>query len=137
MDEKIELIHTMAYQQFIPLFVRAGLEIDENEECPEGLITCLELKDCRTENVYVIKAVAVEKEYRGNGLGVLLVREILNEAERRGADKVFLNAKIPDFYQKLGFEILQREKAPAISDCSTCSRYLHGCEPEIMVKKIS
>ena len=83
MDEKIELIHTMAYQQFIPLFVRAGL------------------------------------------------------AERRGADKVFLNAKIPDFYQKLGFEILQREKAPAISDCSTCSRYLHGCEPEIMVKKIS
>ena len=31
MDEKIELIHTMAYQQFIPLFVRAGLEIDENE----------------------------------------------------------------------------------------------------------
>lgn len=111
MDEKIELIHTMAYQQFIPLFVRAGLEIDENEECPEGLITCLELKDCRTEktvgaavlvyteNVYVIKAVAVEKEYRGNGLGVLLVREILNEAERRGADKVFLNAKIPDFYQ--------------------------------------
>ena len=90
-----------------------------------------------TENVYVIKAVAVEKEYRGNGLGVLLVREILNEAERRGADKVFLNAKIPDFYKKLGFEILQREKAPAISDCSTCSRYLHGCEPEIMVKKIS
>ena len=45
MDEKIELIHTMAYQQFIPLFVRAGLEIDENEECPEGLITCLELKE--------------------------------------------------------------------------------------------
>ena len=74
MDEKIELIHTMAYQQFIPLFVRAGLEIDENEECPEGLITCLELKDCRTEkivgaavlvyteNVYVIKAVAVETD---------------------------------------------------------------------------
>ena len=149
MDENIELIHTMAYQQFIPLFVRAGLEIDENEECPEGLITCLKLKDCRTEktagaavlvyteNVYVMKAVAVEKEDRGNGLGVLLVREILNEAERRGADKVFLNAKIPDFYQKLGFEILQREKAPAISDCSTCSRYLHGCKPEIMVKKIS
>ena len=65
----------------------------------------------------------------------MLVREILNEAERRGADKVFLNAKIPDFYQKLGFEILQREKAPAISDCSTCSRYLHGCKPEIMVKR--
>ena len=73
MDEKIELIHTMAYQQFIPLFVRAGLEIDENEECPEGLITCLELKDCRTEktvgaavlvyteNVYVMKAVAVKR----------------------------------------------------------------------------
>ena len=45
MDENIELIHTMAYQHFIPLFVLAGLEIDVNDECPVVLITCLELKD--------------------------------------------------------------------------------------------
>lgn len=150
MDEKsIKLIHTMEYKRFIPLFVRSGLEIDEKEECPAGLITCLELKKCGTdetigaavliytEDVYVIKAVAVEAEYRGKGYGIQLVRQMLDEAASRGADKVYLNAKIPEFYKKLGFETLQREKAPAISDCSECSRYLHGCEPEIMMKKIT
>lgn len=87
------------------------------------------------KDVFILKTVAVKKEFQGRGLGRLLVQRAEAEARKRGAQCLYLNAKVPEFYKKLGFEIIRRDDAPDISDCQNCHRYHNGCESEIMKKE--
>ena len=43
-----------------------------------------------------------------------------------------LVAKVPTFYQKLGFDIISREEATDISHCFTCEQFQVDCFPSIM-----
>ena len=65
----------------IPMFIEEGLEMEPDSEEPEGLLTCLEVKDTETgqrlggaslvydKDVFILKTVAVKKEFQGRGLG--------------------------------------------------------------------
>jgi ribosomal protein S18 acetylase RimI-like enzyme len=54
--------------------------------------------------VGTIESLVVDAEHRGAGLGSLLVREVLEEARRRGALRVELGAaSASSFYERLGF----------------------------------
>ncbi|MFL0251371.1 GNAT family N-acetyltransferase [Clostridium neuense] len=50
--------------------------------------------------------IAVAKEYRGTGLGKILVTEMLKKAVEDGVREVFIHAQAyaQKFYEKLGFE---------------------------------
>lgn len=144
MKERFELIHSMNYREMVPLFVRAGLEIEPDSTELEGLLICFEMYDKEAKkrvggaslvcalDEYVLRTVAVEKEYRGRNLGKRLVQEAVEEVKRRGGKRLMLTAKVPEFYQKLGFEIMDRSHAPKISDCLSCPQFHHGCDSEIM-----
>ena len=143
-----KIIHSMNYEEMIPMFIEAGLEMDPDEKRPNGLLQCYELVENESGkrigggslvymcNEYVIKTVAIETAYQGRGLGTDLVQEIMRDAKERGAKRVYLNAKIPAFYKTLGFKIVSHEEAPDISTCHLCSRYHNGCDSEIMMKDL-
>ena len=145
--EEYKIILSMSYKEMIPMFIRNGLEIAEDSEAPEGLLVCVEMIERATEkrvggaslvyqqDEFIIKTVAIEKEWQGKGLGTTLVEAVIEEAKRRGAKRVYLNAKVPEFYKKIGFVVVQKEDAPAISDCMNCHRYHHGCDSEIMKRE--
>lgn len=145
--QEYQVILSDHYKEMIPMFIEEGLEMEPDSEEPEGLLTCLEVKDTETgqrlggaslvydEDVFILKTVAVKKEFQGRGLGRLLVQRAEAEARKRGAQCLYLNAKVPEFYKKLGFEIIRRDDAPDISDCQNCHRYHNGCESEIMKKE--
>lgn len=145
--QEYQVILSDHYKEMIPMFIEEGLEIEPDSEVPEGLLTCLEVKDTETgqrlggaslvydKDVFILKTVAVKKEFQGRGLGRLLVQRAEAEARKRGAQCLYLNAKVPEFYKKLGFEIIRRDDAPDISDCQNCHRYHNGCESEIMKKE--
>lgn len=145
--QEYQVILSDHYKEMIPMFIEEGLEMEPDSEEPEGLLTCLEVKDTETgqrlggaslvydKDVFILKTVAVKKEFQGRGLGRLLVQRAEAEARKRGAQCLYLNAKVPEFYKKLGFEIIQRDDAPDISDCQNCHRYHNGCESEIMKKE--
>lgn len=137
------IVKSMGYEKMIPMYVKAGLEIDTQKIMLDDLLMCLELISSEsklvggatviyTEHEYVLKAIAIEKEYRGKNLGTLLVMKIIELVRALGARRLMLNAKVPEFYKKLGFEIVPRNMAPDISDCLNCHRYHNGCESEIM-----
>ena len=42
---------TMDYYKLVPLFIKSGLEIHEEDPVPEGLVTCFELVDEETEEL--------------------------------------------------------------------------------------
>ena len=145
-DGGFEIIHTMNFKEMVPLFIRAGLEVKPDEPVPENLITRFEViqkKDhirvggaalVKKEGEYILRCVAIEKEYQGQGLGSMVVLAAVDEAKMYGAKRLLLNAKVPGFYKKLGFQIIPREASPIeFSDCQTCPRFHNGCDSEIMI----
>ena len=143
-NDDYEIIKSMNYHEMVPLFIEAGLELKPEDPAPEGLIVCFELWDrkkvrriggaalAKQCDEYVVRTVAIEKEYQGQGLGRMLVERVIEEAKEWGASRVMLNAKVPGFYKKLGFVIVPRDEAPPISDCLSCPRFHNGCDSEIM-----
>ena len=146
--EDFKIVHSMNYEEMIPMFIEAGLEMEPNEKRPLGLLECYELIDNNTGrriggaslvymcDEYVIKTVAIEKAYQGKRLGTDLVKTIMQDAKKRGATRIYLNAKVPEFYKTLGFTIVSHDEAPDISTCHLCHRYHNGCESEIMMKDL-
>ncbi|QDW73900.1 GNAT family N-acetyltransferase [Lachnospiraceae bacterium KGMB03038] len=138
------IIKSMNFEEMLPMFIEAGLEFKPDSKPPQGLIACFEMIDnstghriggaslARTYGEFVIRTVAIEKKYQGQGLGRKLVEYVIEEAKSWDAGRILLNAKIPEFYKKLGFVVLPRESAPPISDCLSCPRFHNGCESEIM-----
>lgn len=136
---------TMDYEALVDLFVRAGLEIDPEEPAPEGLVTCFELMDEANgkrlgasglvfeHGEYIMRCVAVEDGYRGQGYGVRLVQCVLDEAKSLGAKRIWLTGKVPEFYKKFGFRVVARDEAPFKTKCGECPQYHNGCESEVMV----
>jgi len=143
-----KLIYSDNYRKLLPLFVEGGLEVHLNDEMPENLITCIELVDAqsdeliggaavvRTDGRFVLKCLAVDDAHQGKRLGSDLVREVISEVERNGGTELWLSAKTPGFYRKLGFATVPMEEAPPVSKCLTCPRYQVDCNSEIMVYKL-
>lgn len=96
----------------------------------ENLIGCATLTEVNEE--YIIRYVVIKKEFQGKGLGSILVTKIIEKVKDRKGKRVLLTAKVPEFYKKLGFEIIPREEALFESDCINCHRFHNGCESEIM-----
>lgn len=136
---------TMDYDGMVDLFVRSGLEISPDEPAPKGLLTCFELTDevtkerlgagglVRENGEYILRCVAVEEAHRGKNFGKRLVEAILEEAVNHGAKRIWLTAKVPDFYKKFGFIVVPGEEAPFKVKCGSCPQYHNGCESEVMV----
>ncbi len=62
----------------------------------------------QTDNGFKIGRIAVLKQYRGKGLGAVIVRAVCEKAAREGAKTVFVDAQnyaVP-FYEKLGFKVI-------------------------------
>lgn len=144
MAEKI--IYTMDYESLVDLFVKSGLEIYPDDPAPEGLLTCFKMIDEETgerlgaagivlnqKNEYILRCVAVEEVHRGKGYGIRLVEKVLEEGKLRGAKRIWLTGKVPEFYKKFGFEVVARSEAPFKTKCGECPQYHNGCESEVMV----
>lgn len=144
MAEKI--IYTMDYESLKDLFIKSGLEIHWEDPAPEGLITCFKMIDEETgerlgaagivlneKNEYILRCVAVEEAHRGKGYGIKLVNKVIEEGRMRGANRIWLTGKVPEFYKKFGFKVVSRSEAPFQTKCGECPQYHNGCESEVMV----
>ena len=139
---KFNILETKEYFPLVPMYIEAGLEVNIEDPEPEGIISCLKMMSddnmigCATltdvNGEYIIRCVAIKKEYQGKGLGSILVNKVIEKAKERKAKRVLLTAKVPEFYKKLGFEIISRKEAPFESDCINCHRFHNGCESEVM-----
>lgn len=139
------LRRTMDYESLVDLFTRSGLEIHPEDPRPNGLLTCFELLDeekdkriggsglCCDGGEYILRCVAVEEGFRGRGFGIQLVEAVMEEARTLGARRIWLTAKVPKFYEKLGYRTVLRKEAPIVTKCGECPQYHNGCESEVMV----
>ena len=71
-----------------------------------------------------IKSLAVDNSKKGIGIGKALVQASLTHAKELGLPHVFALTLEPVFFEKLGFEKVDRDKLPmkVWSDCANCPK---------------
>ena len=82
-----------------------------------------------------VRSITVHPNYRKRGAGLLLVKKLLKVADKHQVGGVCLFTRIPEFFSRLGFSIVQREDIPdkLYKDCCVCPK-LHCCDEVAMVR---
>jgi len=75
-------------------------------------------------NLSEVCALAVEPTFRGQGLGRQLVRACIEEARALGVRTIMTLTYERDFFEKLGFSVVDRQKLPlkVWSECIRCPK---------------
>lgn len=135
---------SLDYKKLLPLFKEAGLDVELDEQDPEGLLMCFEVVEknsneiigassiIKNKDTYQIKTFAISKPYQGRGVGRYLMDNMVDELREWGATKVYLNAKEPDFYEKVGFVESDIDVKNIRYDCGDCDHLNKSCFPKTM-----
>lgn len=78
--------------------------------------------------VYILDYVAVDQKFRKKGLGEKVVTAVKHKAKELGADKLFITAKSPEFFKKLGFSEGSPQGVDMNADCIGCPELNKGCK---------
>ncbi|AZS14429.1 N-acetyltransferase [Paenibacillus lutimineralis] len=83
-----------------------------------------------------IRSLGIAEGYKGQGLGSMLVKQLVEEARVQGIPKVMALTYEVSFFLKNGFNVVEKEIFPekVWTDCVNCSKQ-HACD-EIAVLKI-
>ena len=83
-----------------------------------------------------IKSLAVDT--KGTGIGKMLVCEMVTQAGVLGLPRVFALTLEPDFFEKMGFEVVDKESLPmkVWSDCAKCPKQ-QNCDEIAVVKTVA
>ena len=78
-----------------------------------------------TQHMAELRSLAVAPDKTRSGLGQKVARELLEEARRFGVDVVFVFTYVPQFFEKLGFQPVDRGALPLKTwkDCLRCPMF--------------
>ena len=76
-----------------------------------------------------IRSITVRKSFRRKGVGQMLVKALMKEAETHCVTCVCLFTRIPEFFAGLGFQFAERHSIPdkLYKDCLSCPR-INDCD---------
>jgi amino-acid N-acetyltransferase len=85
-----------------------------------------------------IKSLAVDETNTDKGIGKALVAAATEQAHLLGIAKVFALTLTPDFFEKLGFKIIEKDTLPmkVWSDCARCPKQ-QNCDEIAVIKIVS
>lgn len=80
------------------------------DDRPAGTVNLIENDDSKRRHLRPwLAALVVEKAYRRQGVGSALVRSLVWHAARLGLAEMYLGTDIPDFYERLGAAVVERD----------------------------
>lgn len=138
----MKIVDYKEHDRLIPFYSSRGIE--ELKEYPTkpifsyvmmnkgeiiGASTC-----SLNEGVYILEAIAISEKWGGKKLGSQLLHKTIQRAKELGAKYIIINSKNTYFFEKKGFEIVDRSYAP-LSEyeyCDNCECYGKTCFPKIM-----
>ncbi len=140
---KFTIKSTDEYERLVKFFVENQLEFDGDEEVDTDIIKCWKVTHgddflmggcvlAMREGKYIIDGIAVDQMFRKFGIGKVMIDKAAKEVKARGGSELFLVARAPEFFRRLGFEAVNPEKAPLFFECAQCPQYQKDCHPEIM-----
>ncbi len=90
------------------------------------------------DNLAEVKALAVEKTYARQGIGTKIVKTLEQNALGLGIYTTFALSFKPEFFQKMGYEVISREVLPQKiwSECINCHLF-PDCGEVPLIKDLS
>ena len=90
------------------------------------------------ENFAEIKSLAVASEYQGQGIGSFLIEASMQEAASLGIGRVFTLTYRPEFFEKFGFRLVDKDILPqkVWGECIKCVKF-PDCNEVAMVYEVS
>jgi amino-acid N-acetyltransferase len=84
-----------------------------------------------------VRSVAVVEEYRGIGLGRMVVTELIEDAKSLGLPSVFALTYAPEFFKSMGFRVIDKNQLPhkIWGDCIDCPKF-PDCDEVAMLRKL-
>ncbi|MBN2455844.1 MAG: N-acetyltransferase [Sedimentisphaerales bacterium] len=84
-----------------------------------------------------IKSLAVNQADIGSGIGKMLIAQALEQARQLGINRVFALTLEPEFFEKLGFDVIDKSTLPmkVWSDCARCPKQQH-CDEIAVARNI-
>ena len=88
------------------------------------------------EDLAEIKSLAVLPEYQNKGVGKKLVNACIDEAKYLGIEKIFALTYVPEFFEKLGFKIVDKSLFPqkVWNECIHCIKFNECKEIPVLYK---
>ena len=82
-----------------------------------------------------IRSITVTSNSKGKGAGRVLIDALLKEAQKQSVTCVCLFTRIPDFFARMGFQGVAKEKLPdkVLKDCVRCPRQ-NACDEIAMYR---
>ena len=138
---EITIREETGHGMFTELYRSAGLDIGEDwiNTCHPvwsaaarrgGVLLGAATVSCRSGRL-VLEYLAVVPEARAHGLGRKLTALCLEYAAEAGAEDLWIAAREPGFYRKLG--AAESEDTALLEDCRRCPDYLRNCRPKELV----
>ena len=77
------------------------------------------------EDLAEVRSLVVHEDVAGRGIGSHLVEACLSEAHQLGIGRVFALTYQQNFFEKLGFEVIEKSELPQKiwSDCIKCVKF--------------
>jgi len=91
-----------------------------------------------TPKLAEIRSLIVAEPYRGSGIGKILVQKAIAEGKNLGVQEVLSLTYNREFFEKLGFVEIEKEKIPEHkiwADCIKC-KHFPVCNEVSMIKKV-
>ena len=91
-----------------------------------------------TQHMAELRSLAVDPDRARTGLGRLITEELIEEARKLGVDVVFAFTYVPGFFEKVGFQLVDRGALPlkAWKDCLRCPKF-QACDEIAMARMLT
>ena len=130
------------YAERDKMLFRSMADIYENlqafivAELDGGVVGCCALQVVWSD-LAEVKSLAVGEANIGKGVGKMLVAAAVEQAGRLGVRKVFALTLDANFFEKLGFEIIEKGALPmkVWSDCAKCPKQ-QNCDEIAVIKTV-
>lgn len=118
-------------------YLENGLEVSKNIESDDGafysvvalnsgVIAAAATLSFR-KNIFILDYIAVGSNYRKIGLGKQAIDMVVKKAKELNAKAIFITAKEPAFFKKVGFIQGSPEGVDMNEDCLGCEKYGKEC----------
>jgi N-acetylglutamate synthase-like GNAT family acetyltransferase len=86
----------------------------------------------------MVEEIAVRRDLRCKGLGRMIVNAIIDEAVKRGITTIWVMAREPELFKKIGFSPAPETEllSKLHEECIVCRDYISVCNPILMKKRI-
>lgn len=132
-----------AYAERDQMLFRSMANIYENLQCFSVAEVDGEVLGCCAleiiwSDLAEIKSLAVDQANTDKGIGKMLVNAALEQARQLGVPRVFALTLKPEFFEKLGFKVIDKEALPmkVWSDCARCPKQ-QNCDEIAVIRSVS